>query len=61
MPTEWEGVERAQDCTRACSVVQIAKDETAKGEVKRDEGGRAGRGEIRGASFERDVSGVLSA
>jgi hypothetical protein len=60
IPNEWEGVERAQGGTRTCGVVEVASDETAKGEVEGEEDSRAERGEIRQASLEQDVLDVCS-
>jgi hypothetical protein len=61
MPSEWESIERALSCMRACGVVEVARDETATGEVEGEEDGRGERGKIRRASVVQDLSGALSA
>jgi hypothetical protein len=60
MPSEWEGVKRVHSSVRACGVVEVARDETAKDEVEGEEDSRGERGEIRGASLVQDLSGMLS-
>jgi hypothetical protein len=53
-------MKRVRSCVRACGVVEVARDKTSKDEVGGEEHGRGERGEIRWASFEQDLSGVLS-
>jgi hypothetical protein len=44
----------------ACSIIEVAREEMAKGEAKGEEDSRGERGEIWGALFKQDLLGVLT-